>query len=302
MSMTRKIMLLTIALMFLTGCSANKNIWESDNQVRIFLNLKLDSLNGETENNFFNQKDLKLDDAFASQIKKLKKAMIDYFSEEYAVDITDKLDQQQLRSFESNYGTYGYVNPDEPQYLYLNVDLFDADADLFNNTYVHESLHQIGFRAHNCYSIDEGITDALTDLVLIKAGIGSFPTPIYADARTLGYQILEADKDIVNFYLDSDNPDITERISETLKDVNMPFLKRNDTGEMLEVLLDNLTYETISNIDPYYMALQAQEIVRAYCQTFQPTTEEISSIRKMYLVEDYENVTIKQDGDMFIIQ
>ena len=156
----------------------------------------------------------------------------------------------------------------------------------------------MGFISSDSTIITEGIVDALTDLILQKANIRSYPTDNYADIRTLGYQILAADKGIAEFYLENDNPSMVTRIAENLKEAKKPC-EDVDPGERLESLAIGLTQGISASFDIWYVAFEAQEITRAYCQSFKPDKEAIDYIRSCYLVENYENVEINNHDDAY---
>jgi len=275
--------------------------WEKENEVRMVLPIDVEVATDDNE--FLDTGDLELPRWYSSRAEILKKIMIIYFDEVYDIDISAKLENQVLKGFEFSGGdglneTMGYVSEDNPNCLNLNNKLFGEYDMYFDNTYIHESLHQIGFRSEDSIIITEGIVDALTDLILCDANVVSYPTESYNDIRTLGYQILIADKDIVKFYLENENPSMIGRIDERLEDVKKTFLDV-DPGIRLECLGRGLTHGHSPNFDSYYLAFEAQEIVRAYCQSFNPDKETIDQIRAFYLVTDYETVSIVEQEDGF---
>lgn len=81
----------------------------------------------------------------------------------------------------------------------------------------------------------------------------------------------------------------------------MPF-EQKKTGEYLAALCSGLTYGIEGNIDVYYVALQAQEIVVAYCKELKPDNETIDYIRGCYIVTEYESVKITYDGEKYLIE
>ena len=280
--------------------NADYSFWEQENQLRFFIPFSGKNEIDDSEN--INELGtLELPKKYKKRTEQLKTAMISYFKETYNLDISQKLSKQQLKAFsakQSDVMTMGYVDPNHPDYLNLNQCLFNEYSSFFDNTYVHESLHQIGFISKTPTMIDEGITDALTDLILSNANIESFPTESYVEARTLAYQILEVDTGIAEFYLENNDIQIQDRINEKLTDVPRPFDKRN-AGDFLNTMIEGMTTGIVGDIDPYYIAFQAQEIVRAYCQTFNPSHQSIDYIRKNYLANNYEKTTIEKNGDMF---
>ena len=229
-----------------SGCSDTRNndnysFWKQENQLRFFISIpKLGQYNNESLINEIG--DLELPEEYQKRVDKLKKAMISYFKEEYKIDISSKIENQKLRVFYSKgvvETTMGYVDPQKPETLNLNQILFTEFMELFDNTYVHETLHQIGFRSKKISIIDEGVTDALTDLILQKAKIESVTTDIYYEARMLAYQLIKADKDLIKFYLENDSFQIQDRINEKLSKVSRPFEDR-DPGIFLDKMLLNL--------------------------------------------------------------
>lgn len=319
--MTRRITSIIFVLcMFVTlftGCSStsvnssnetnnieysNYDFWQKDNQVRITLPISVET--AEEEDQIKGLGKLELSKNHLNRVEQLKSAMISYFKEIYDIDISEKLAKQKLRAFVADEVNgsmvMGYVDPSEPDVLNLNNLLFSRYRDYFNNSYIHESLHQLGFVSKGATMITEGIVDALTDLILRRANIKSIPTDDYFATRVLAYQILAVDKGIAEFYLNSENPDMAGRISAALKLVKKPFEKVSGLGKRLESLINGLVRGVAGTIDPYYVAFEAQEIVRVYCQTFNPNEEKIQYIRRHYLVEDYEFVSIIYDGNGYM--
>ena len=309
MKMKKNILVvLTIVMMLLSGCgntttsSEDYTFWEKSNDVRLVIT-SIGVMDVAQDDEFSGLGELELSSSYLKQVKKLQEAMLSYFETYYGIDISEEIGKQKLRGFESAESdtiTMGYVDSNNPDYLNLNSLLFGAYSMYFSNVYVHETLHQIGFINANGVMITEGIVDALTDLILTEANIRSYPTDSYAASRTLGYQILASDNEIASFYLNNSDSNIEARIAEVLRDVEYPF-EEADPGERLEDLLEALTYETTGTVDEYYIAFEAQEIVQAYCQAFDPNAETIDYIRSLYLVEDYESITITAitDGYQF---
>ena len=323
---TRKMFAVVLAvicfIMALTGCAStpavtahdtgitneleysNYDFWEKDNSIRLFVDITVQT-EGVLEEEISEVKYAKLPKSREKTIERLKEGMISFFQERYDIDISEKLANQEVRLFSStgaSVDTMGYVEIGNRNVLNLNKRLLNDLSYLFETTYIHETLHQIGFQGDKMLLVVEGITDALNDMILCYIGIEPVVTPYYYECRTLAYQLLAVDPEIVSCYLEDENFDILERINEKLQDVPQLFLKSGHLGKLLEKRLEILF--TIAegrafgfSTDPYYFALEAQEIVRAYCQECNPDADTIDYIRSHYLTLDYEKVSIVEDGN-----
>jgi len=184
--------------------------------------------------------------------------IIKFFEEEYDIDISSKKVLVDKR----------VELPEEPK---LKLKTMDS------------MLIKLGFVSENPNNIDLAIRMALTDQI-----IGRGPN---SDLSRFGNQILIADKSIVQYYLNTEDPNVVERINERLKETsieyyinssNSDFVEEN-IAERLNVLLSNST----SKID-FERKFEAQEIIRAYAQTFDLDSEAIEKIRNLYFDRYYE--------------
>jgi len=323
---TRKMFAVVLAvicfIMALTGCASapavtaydtgvtneleysNYEFWEKNNTVRLVVDITMHT-EGDVEREFSEVKYAKLPKSNAKTIETLKEGMISFFQERYNIDISEKLANQEVRIFSStgiNEGVMGYVEIGKENVLNLNQRLFKDYSDVFETTYVHETLHQIGFQGEESLQVVEGITDALADMIMCYIGMEPVLTPDYYECRTIGYQLLAADPEIVSCYLEDDDFDILERINEKLKDVKQPFRKAGHFGKLLENRLQILFSIATGtawgfSTDPYLFAYEVQEIVKAYCQEFNPDADTIDYIRNHYLVLDYEGLSFVEEGE-----
>jgi len=289
-------------MIFSSGCANHSyNFWKGENQLRrVIPKISVGSIHDGKEGISLTEK-LELSEQYQERAAYLRGVMEAYFKETYQIDISKKLEKQTLRRFrtkEQSETVMGFVDIQNPNCLNLNEVLFTTYSNLFDNTYVHETLHQIGFKSETPGMIDEGITDALADNILKNASIRSIPTPTYGFSREIGYQILRADTKIVSLYYNSDFQ-VENRITERLSNVKRTLLPDDNPGETLEFTLEGLTYG-MQGMDEWYIAFQAQEITRAYCQTFEPTYETIDDIRTHYIVAGYEKVAITEENGSFL--
>ena len=281
----------------------NYNAWRRNNQIRLFINISNEMVEGNLDSEVSKIGELELPKSKQKKIDELREGMISYFLEEYKIDISEKLEKQEVAIYTStgsSEGVMGYVDIDNPNVLNLNQKLLKEYSELFETTYVHESLHQIGFHAKKPQYIDEGITDALTDMIFCFMGKEPVLTEYYSDSRCLAYQLLAADPEIVSCYLENDNFEIIERVNQKLKNVPQTLRKVDSLGKRLEDVLSvlySIKHGAIYPIDEYCFALEAQEIVKAYCQECNPDDDVIDYIREHYIVLDYEDISISQNFD-----
>lgn len=323
---TRKMFAVVLAviccIMAITGCASapavtaydmgitneleysDYDFWEKDNTLRFVVDITMVT-EGNVEEEISEAKYAKLPRSKEKTIEKLKEGMISFFQERYNIDISEKLANQEVRFFSSageSESVTGYVEIGNRNVLNLNKRLLKDVSYLFETTYVHETLHQIGFQGEKSLQVVEGIVDSLTDMILCYMGREAVLTPYYDECRTVGYQLLAADPEIVSCYLNGQSFDILDRINEKLKDVPQEFRKVGHLGKLLENRLQILYGISTGTVwgfstDPYLFAFEVQEIVKAYCQECNPDAETIDYIRSHYLVLDYESLCIIEEGE-----
>jgi len=286
-----------------TEAYQNYEKWEGDNQIRLIVDIKVTKEDINADEEISEVVDKKLPKSKENIVQKLREGIISFFQEVYQIDVSEKIAKQEVVIFTATgiqEGVMGYVDVNNPDILNLNERLLKEYSNLFKTTYIHETLHQIGFRGEGTLMIEEGITDALTDMICCYIGIEPVLTEYYFESRTLAYQILAVDPEIVYCYLEDNEFDIIERINEKLEGINQEFLKSGNLAKLLENRL-YILYSIASgyafgySTDPYWFAFEAQEIVKAYCQACEPDASTIDYIRSHYLVIDYEAVSIFED-------
>ena len=284
---------------------SNYDFWNKNNELGLVTNYSITSIDNKEEN-FTKLGKKKLPKKYRKSVEILKEGIKSFFIDFYGIDLSSKLEEQDIKIYSSDIdevGTVmGYVVADYPNTLNLNNLIITDEYDyLFNNTYVHETLHQLGIRNTEDAMLMEGITDAYTDLILGYINEKSYTTDLYFEARTLAYQIIRVDDELPHLFFETENFSLSERISQKLSDVKCTLEKETNPGNKLVDILDLLyTYNMgyiASNTDPYYYAYDAQDIVRAYYQTFEPLEGDIDYIRSHYLVEEYESISFKKDGN-----
>lgn len=278
--------------------------WQMDN-LDLVTNLSIEYIE---DNSYFNDTkilDLSLSNSQRKKIASLKKAICNYFSEKYNIDFSQKINQQKIYFFKDlvveNDILPSYIDSKDSNILYLNVMLNTQKyTHLFEYAYVQETLHQLGFydTSGKLHFLVEGIVDAYIDLILTSNGF-VFETDsmdIYFEARQLGYQMIAADKDLPNVFVN--NLSLQEHINNALVGYTQNFLKKNNLAQYLEQLIDlfiikNLEIAYIE--DAFCYEFDAQMIVQRFCQSQNCDESQISYIRKHYIVEDFEKLKVSAE-------
>ena len=319
--MVRLCLTLILAIISLSGCSSssgvtdsgfintdvyeNTDYWKEDS-INVITNLKTVTENLEDEN-AENQQFSKLSAKQEKKVEKLKKCICNYFIEKYGIDFSTKLKKQEVSFFSTralgNGVVMGYVDVDNPNELHLNILLNKDCKDKFENTYVHETLHQLGFmdKSGKMSYVVEGIVDAYTDLILIENNIKSKVTGIYFETRQLGYQIIAADKNLPKLFVEKKA--VSEYFDNELSSYKQNYAKHNKLAEYLNTLLQALiainsgTTSSSSQSNAYFYAFDAQSIVQRFCQSQNCDNDTIDYIRKHYLLEDFEKLNVIDNGN-----
>lgn len=321
MKMVTLCLTLILAITSLSGCSSssavtdsgfintdvyeNTDYWKEDS-INVITNLKTVTENLEDEN-AENQQFSKLSAKQEKKVEKLKKCICNYFIEKYGIDFSTKLKKQEVSFFSTralgNGVVMGYVDVDNPNELHLNILLNKDCKDKFENTYVHETLHQLGFmdKSGKMTYVVEGIVDAYTDLILIENNIKSKVTGIYFEPRQLGYQIIAADKNLPKLFVEKKA--VSEYFDNELSSYKQNYAKHNKLAEYLNTLLQALiainsgTTSSSSQSNAYFYAFDAQSIVQRFCQSQNCDNDTIDYIRKHYLLEDFEKLNVIDNGN-----
>ena len=325
-SMFKMLLVNFLCVLLLCGCSNGKGLydngvtneqgyedyqaWEKANEIRLILGISIEGMIEEDHSDIITEKSFDIPNKYDKKIEELREGIISFFNERYHIDVSELIGKQQIAIYTAdgiNEGVFGYVEPTNQHILNLNRKIFKEESDKFETTYIHETLHQIGFFSKTVSMLDEGITDALTDMICCYMGKSAVSTEYYFESRTLAYQMLKADPEIVKAYLTEEDFCIRERINEKLKDVPQVYEKTDNLGVFLDHMIKAL-YDLNTGIvfdygyDPYIFAFQAQEIVKAYCQECNPDTATINYIRAHYLTIDCETVTVKEDSNGYYFE
>ena len=227
----------------------------------------------------------------------LKKAIVTYFLKNYNIDFSEKLSKQKVTFFSSEEFfdsiILGYVDLNDPNTLHLHVLLNSEYEERFETTYVHETLHQLGFKDDSGETtyIVEGIVDAYTDLIMTTNSFEPNLTDIYFEPRQLGYQIIAADKDLPNIFINGLS--FQNHINASLEEYTQNFSEHKNPSSYLNKLLGvfiAINSNTAYSDNRYFYAFDAQTIIQRFCQSQKCSDETIKYIRRHYIIEDFENL------------
>ena len=287
---------------FINSDVYENEVYWSENVLNTVTNLSIvrDTVNDNFENQIFYE----LSETQTKKISKLKKAICKFFIQKYKIDFSNKLERQQVTFFSvpslGNGITMGYVDINNSNILHLNILLNTEYKENFESTYIHESLHQLGFSDKTCEMtyLVEGIVDAYTDMILTENGGDSKPTDLYFEARQLGYQMIEADQNLPNVFVNKES--LREYVNKSLNSYQQKYIKHNDLALYLNTLLEALiaiNSGTGYSENAYYYAFDAQSIVQRFCQAQNCDSTQIKYIRSHYILEDFERLQVVDHGD-----
>lgn len=283
--------------------NGNYSFWEGENTLNVITTPSVSYVS--TFDDISNHSgDMALPQEYVPIIEELRQGIANYFLNNYQIDLAGRLSKQEIRLFsyensQNNSATFGYVSNDNPDILYLNELLLTEEyAHLFPNTYIHETLHQLGNDANKHEAmICEGFVEVFTHSILVYMEKPSYPTPLYNTSAQLACQILLVDNELPHLYFETDDFSFIDRMNERLAGIKQEYdtTPVKDYGvlylNLLEILFSYADNRPVfSTTDPVFYAYEAQDLARAYCQTFNPTHSIIDIIRAHYIIDCYENI------------
>lgn len=278
----------------LTGCSKEKGFWEN-NELRLIINANSYSVedNDECKNSKFEiPKDLR------REFNNLKPEIADFFSKEYNIDVSKKLEKMKIKVFsEGNNDSLdsftGGRTKKGDDCIQINECIFTDYPEYVISTFLHETMHYIGFISEKPSRIDDGMAEHMANKCAQFIGIPYAQSEIYSYYTLIADQMCIANEfNIVKSYLTVKNFDICTHVAETLKNVSQPLISVKDLGSYFNSMVETLgiDYGDYS----FGLAFEAQEITACYCRQFNLSTEQINAIRELYFVEDFEELKIQE--------
>ncbi len=292
------VILLGILCLLAGGCS-KKSFWEQK-EVRLIINAKLEEAKDDEPTK---ESDYQISQELNAALNDLKGGISEFFKFEYDIDVSKKLEKMAIRVFSQKVSgdgfTGGYTEKGK-SYININECIFTDYPEYIISSYLHETMHYIGFISENQTMIDDGMAEYMAAKVASFIGITYLPSECYSYYTLIAEQLCAVNEEyLVKAYLTKKDFDVCEHIEETLKNVNQSCLKVDSIGDHLNLMVETLgkDYGNYS----YGMAFEAQEIVACYCRQFSPSKEQIEKIRSSYFVEDFEEVKIKEVEGGYII-
>lgn len=297
------LLILTVMATMFTSCTKNE-YWESDNQIRIFRNLKvIDETEPEPE---YGKSEYQFTKSEMSKMKELDKEAIKFFQEKHNIDVSIKISQNDVKVFHLDIDEDFIAGYTDTQ-IHLNELLFIDNnfKMLFESSYIHELMHYVGFKSADVNCIDEGMAEHFSVEFAEYTGINYIATEDYFLYKQVADQMcIVNEEEICRKYIETDNFQICEHISEKVAFVEQPFFKNDNPGKLLSTLLPVIepVIEEYDINETYSFAVIAQEIINAYCKEVkQPNKKEIEEMRELYIVPDIEEIEIEKEGDIFYV-
>lgn len=214
-------------------------------------------------------------------LEKCQKKIINYFAS-YNLDVAPQISKlEKVFVFKEeknpdNSPLYGYYNSGTSDDVYLNQDILE-DKNSLRFNYVHELMHYLGCTDSETTMISEGMADAITENILGDNSEESYDKP-----RWLCHQLLICDPDIISSIINGE--DLDDRIDNRLKNVPRKWYVEEHNlkmSEVLDILLYQIEYYDDLNIgaeDFESYVNQCEDIILAYCYTFDLTEDQIQEI------------------------
>lgn len=307
----KKFFVLVIALAMivtsLTGCGVTrKNLYDSSNkeilQGFVFYPDETQSLSERDYIDDLSKSATNFEVVEDDLIRELKAGVIKYFNEEYEIDVTEKVNniETQLFTVEDNL-LFGYHVPGE-NVVYVNRELYEHDDKLIPFTWCHEVIHLLGlnYTDKDYWAIYEVLTEAMNIRMAKWLDYPVNEWSSYMDVVDIGEQMIIANPEIIKRSIIDDEFLPEEHIEDVLKDAVYPIVNPLEHFSIAEhfnyllesIIVENLPYQEVPNM----VKFMTQEITTAYCRTFNLDDEQINASKKLWLVKEFDKVTITEAG------
>ena len=240
-------------------------------------------------------------------IKFLKDQMTSFFEEVYDVDIADKLSSINTYTFESNDGLYGYHIPGSTD-VYVNGSIYRTHKSMFASTWCHEVIHLIGINyiQNEFYGIYECITEAVNTELMDWMNNPHDTTSAYYSTINIGKQLIMANPEIVRQSILDPDYRIENEIDSVLKDARYIAAKPpKDSSIAFQLscyIISKMEEAPMYFLNQPFLDFMMQEITTAYCRSFNLTEEQIENSKNLWIVNNFDEVTINGAGYGYVIK
>lgn len=239
------------------------------------------------------------------EIQRLKDRLGDFIFEVYEVDLYEKINNIETKFYVGDYSLQGFHEAGTNE-VNINYDVIKDYPCSLASIWIHEVFHLLGFVHEesdpNIAGLDESLAEAVTAQAITWLGEVYFNCSYTYAARATA-QMISVDPDLVVNVLTRDEYNVFNRINNVLKDVEYPMYEiPEDTsiGEQLGGYLDcaigcNENYNILIDYT-------IQEITTAYCREFELTDKIKADLKSIWLIEDYDQITLKEDCYGFYLE
>ena len=214
-----------------------------------------------------------------------------FFLNNYNIDVAEKMSQMDIAPFEAETNITGYTIPGESK-IHLNSSLLGngEEKEFLEETFLHESMHYL--RGAEGSSLEEGLAEYMAQKCAEYIGIEYTPSEEYAAHCRIVETLFTANPDLEKELFSS--PDFTLEEEVTSKTCDFPQIYQSveDCGQFLNVSADFLNLSHQEMDEEMLLNFTVQEILTAYAKSFEPSEEQISKIRNLYFVDNFEELAL----------
>ena len=239
-------------------------------------------------------------------IRELKDDMIAFFDYEFGIDVSEKINKVETKLIDvEDSNVWGYHIP-ETNVVCVNQDLY-LMREYFPFTWCHEVIHYLGISkdSNEYWPLYETLTEAV-NIQLMWWLEAPYNLSAYYDASAIGNQMIIANPEIVTKLITDEEFALEDHINEVLKDAvytvaklpeNTTIAYQLDSYLMCMIEMNQLYCE-----NPLIMNFMLQEITTAYCRKFNLSEVQIETSKQLWLLQDFDTVTIKGRGDYYVLK
>lgn len=311
-------MLFTVVMVILTlvGCGVNReNLYDQANKEitlgEIFFMEDAESVEIPEENMILDEKEyinsitnsssVAIYNPDKDYIQELKDKVIEYFQYEYGIDVSEKVNSVETKLISASDNILMGFHKPGSNVVYVNKMIYEDLPEYFPFTWCHEVIHLIGieYNTDKYWALYETVTEAVNIQMVSWMGYPCNDSA-YLYATMIGQQLILANPELVTKSIMDEEFLLEEHINEVLKDAIYPLAKVPDetsiayqlNAYLICLIEENQIYMQGPEIFNFFI----QEITTAYCRSFNLDEEQIEICKSLWLIADFDKVTIKYSG------